>query len=127
MWPSLQSLLRASQIGQSRSSIINPLQWTLVVLLFGILTALWHGPAWLLIFFVVVFSLVMALLLFAYVYFMLKNPDFLRSERFSLAKTAIEKQGLGDNLSGLRDIIDIVDGSDRKLLGPGTKEENRHE
>jgi hypothetical protein len=118
MWQGFQGLLRISQIGQSRSSIISPLEWTLVVLLFGILTALLRGPSWLLIFFVIAFSAALALLLATYIYFMFKNPDLLRSERFLLAKTAIEKQNLGDSISGLREVIDIVDGTEGNTLGP---------
>ncbi len=128
MWQSLQSLLHVAQIGRARSSVINPLQWTLVVLLFGLLVVLLlHGPTWLLAFFVVLFGLMMVLLIGSYIYFMVRNPDFLRSETYSLAKTAIEKQVLGDNLSGVREVINIMEGSDAKLLGGGNNEENRHE
>ena len=36
----------------------------------------------------------------AYIYFMLKRPEMLRSERFVLEKLAIEKSTFGDNLQG---------------------------
>ncbi len=120
----IQSLLQLAHIGRARSSVINPLQWTLVLLVFGLLTVLVaRGPAWILEFFVVLIGLIILLLIVAYTYFMIKNPDALRSETFSLAKTALEKQVVGDSLSGLRQVVDIMDASEARLLGPGNHEE----
>jgi hypothetical protein len=127
MFRTLQSLLHVAQIGRARSSVVNPLQWTIVLLIFGLFLSLAaHGPSWLLIFFAVSLAVVILLLLCAYIYFMRKNPDLLRSETYSLAKTAIEKQVLGDNLSGLREVVNIMEGVDAKLLtaGPKAREEN---
>lgn len=45
--------------------------------------------------------LVTAIYLGAYIYFMFKNPDALRSETFTLRKMAIEKSLHGDDLTGL--------------------------
>jgi hypothetical protein len=58
-------------------------------------------------------------LLVAYVYFGFKNPDSLRSESYSLVKTALEKKYLGDSLSGMKEFVDTIEGSDMKVLGPG--------
>jgi hypothetical protein len=115
-----------SEIGRSRSSAINPLQWTLVLPLFGLLVSLVsHGPIWLLAFFMILIAVLILLIVVAYIYFMIKSPDSLRSETFSLAKAAIEKHPLGDNLSGLRDVIDILEGQSPKLLGSGTHDEKK--
>jgi hypothetical protein len=46
------------------------------------------------------------LFLVSYIYFGIKNPDYLRSEQYSLSKMAIERGLLGDNLTGLRDVND---------------------
>jgi hypothetical protein len=50
-----------------------------------------------------VISIAMVLMVFlvAYGYLLLKNPDALRSENFTLSKLAIEKGLVGDNISGL--------------------------
>jgi hypothetical protein len=96
-------LLQQANIGQSRSSVLNPLQWMLVILVFGIAVCLLgHAPLWLVILFAILLALVLALFLVAYVYFARVNPDSLRSEQFSLSKLAIEKGLLGDSLAGLR-------------------------
>ena len=124
MSPLFRTLRHFSEIGRSRSSSINPLQWVLVFLMFGLFAAIWtHADSWILKFLVGAIGVVVVLIVIAYVYFMVNDPDALRSETFSLAKTAIEKQMLGDNLSGLREVVDIMEGRDSKLLGPGTQEE----
>jgi Mn2+/Fe2+ NRAMP family transporter len=124
MMQALQSLLHFAQIGRARSSVINPLQWTLVLMIFGLFAVLLtHGPTWLLEFFVVLIGGLFLLLITAYVYFMIRNPDALRSETYSLAKSAIEKQMVGDSLSGLRQVVEILDGSDVRMLGAGSHDE----
>jgi hypothetical protein len=100
---SLNTLLQQANIGQSRSSVLNPLQWTLVILVFGVgVCLLFNAPLWLVILFAIMLALVLILLLVAYVYFARVNPDSLRSEHFSLSKLAIEKGLVGDSLAGLR-------------------------
>ena len=44
------------------------------------------------------------LYLIGYIYFAVKNPDALRSERFTLSKMAIEKNLIGDNIFGLLEV-----------------------
>lgn len=118
MWKFFESLLRQAQIGQSRSSVINPLQWALVIGLFALLTAVLepHVPTWLPIFLAFVVGIIVVLLICAYIFFMLKDPDSLRSEKYSLMKTAIEKHFIGDDLTGLREVIRTIDGVETKLL-----------
>lgn len=59
-----------------------------------------------------------------YIYFSLTNTDALRSERFSIQKMAIERNLLGDSVSGLRDITP-TDTSPKAIANPtpqlGTK------
>src|SRR6266404_2714739 len=126
MFKSLRPFLQLAQIGQARSSVINPLQWTLVILMFAVLAlVIAHGPDWLLKFFAITLAVVLALLIFAYLYFMFKNPDALRSENYSLVKTAIEKRVVGDSLTGLREIVDTFEGGGSgKLLKIGTGEDS---
>ena len=45
--------------------------------------------------------------LLSYVYYALKNPDALRSERFTLSKMAIEKNLIGDDKAGLLEIAEF--------------------
>ncbi len=41
-----------------------------------------------------------AVFIWAYIYFSCKGPDYLRSEKYSLSKLAIEKGMIGDNITG---------------------------
>lgn len=98
----VRSWFNLAQIGQSRSSITNPLQWTLVILGGAILlTGLMKMPPWITDAMVVCFLFVLVLFVYAYLYFMHKNPDVLRSENFHLSKMAIERGLVGDSLHGL--------------------------
>lgn len=61
------------------------------------------APTWLLIAVGVGLALTMLTFLGAYIYLLIKLPDALRSESYSLSKMAIEKGLVGDNLLGLSD------------------------
>jgi hypothetical protein len=122
MWSHFQSLLRQADIGQSRTSVINPLQWTLTIAVVGLLAVSLepHAPPWLAIFFAAIVGAVIVLLLFAFVFFMIKGPDALRSEKYSLVKTAIEKRLVGDSLTGLLQVVETFEGTDPKALSTGS-------
>jgi hypothetical protein len=112
-----RALLQQAEIGRSRSSVINPLQWAVVIILAGMLgILLGHAPSWLLIFFSCLLGLLVVLLALAYVYFGITNPDALRSEKYVLVKAAIEKQYAGDSLTGLHEVISQFDSPGQKLL-----------
>ena len=121
MWPIFKSLLQQAQIAQSRSSVINPLQWALLILVVLLLAlgAEARPPPWLLVGAAASLGLALLFLLAAYVYFAMTNPDSLRSESYSLVKTALEKKYLGDSLSGMKEFVDTIEGSDKKALGSG--------
>ena len=120
MWKILESLLKQSEVGQSRSSVINPLQWTLVIVTFALLAfaAVPHIPARLVIGAACADGSVLAALLGAYVFFMITDPDALRSEKYALVKTAIERRLLGDSLTGLSDAIETLEAVEKTPLGP---------
>lgn len=121
MWNIFKSFLQQAQIIQSRSSVINPLQWSLVISIAALLTTGLEprAPRWLPIFFAVLTALIAVLLIGAYIFFMVRDPDALRSERYSLMKTAMEKHLVGDNLVGLHEVIKTFDGAETKLLESG--------
>ncbi len=122
MW---KLLANQTQIGQSRSSVLNPLQWTLAILLLGLgILALSRAPAWIITGGAVGFFVSLAFLLFSYGFFMRKNPDALRSEWYSLNKIALEKGLVGDNLQGFK-AVDAATG--RLLTGSGADQEVEQE
>lgn len=48
----------------------------------------------------------MLIYLASYIIYALKNPDALRSEKYTLSKMAIEKNLIGDDISGLIEVGD---------------------
>jgi len=97
----LQTLVNKADIGQSRTSALNPLQWLTVILgvilLIGIAIS---APIWLLISLLCLLVASVLLLLFAFGYFMFAK-DALRSEKYVFSKLALEKGLIGDDLVGL--------------------------
>lgn len=53
--------------------------------------------------FAVLVCVVFVVYVVAYSYFAVKAPDYLRTEKYSLSKLAIERSVTGDNLSGFVD------------------------
>jgi len=118
VWQIVESFLKQARIGQSRSSVVNPLQWTLVIVTVPILFLVMvpNAPSWLIAGFAIADAIVLILLIVAYVFFMLTDPAALRSEKYSLVKTAIDKKLLGDSLTGL---IERFEDPDAKMPGSG--------
>ena len=89
----LESLLsKQSKIGQSRSSVLNPLQWMTVIIVGGLASFVYVSAAqWLIILMAVLLSSTFALFAGAFIYFMIREPGTLRSEDYSLAKHALDK------------------------------------
>jgi hypothetical protein len=89
----LETIYKQTGIGQSRSSVLNPLQWMLVILIGGLSVVLFssHTPPWLQVLFAALIGWNVLLITVAYCYFMIREPAILRSEDFSLARTAMDK------------------------------------
>jgi hypothetical protein len=126
MFRRIQAFLQQAHIGHSRSSALTPLQWTLVISVaatFGL--ALLHADLWITILFAVLTVAVAALLLYAFYYFMKKDPDALRSEKLVLTKEALSRSLEGDSISGMREVLETYDGrpliedSNSKKIGSG--------
>lgn len=99
---------RLAQMGTSgsRSSVLAPLNWIMAMLFAAYISAMAVVGAapWLLIAAAVSIAPVLALQLISYYKCLIKNPDLLRSEHYNVTKLAIERQVLGDNLAGIREI-----------------------
>jgi hypothetical protein len=64
---SLKDILKQADIGKSRSSIVNPLQWALVILIVGIALFLLAGaPSWLIVEFAAMVAVVFVLMMVAF-------------------------------------------------------------
>ncbi|TAK63875.1 MAG: hypothetical protein EPO24_03770 [Bacteroidetes bacterium] len=70
----------------------------------GLVSYYIHAPDWIGTS-LIIFSLISALFyLYSYFYFMSRDKDSLRSEKYSIQKLAIEKGLVGDNIQGLFDL-----------------------
>ena len=97
----IRSFLEHAEAKGSRSTALSPLGWLAVILVSGLLAAFTvHAPLWAQIGLAVAGGLCVMLYFGAYLYFMLKDPDALRSERFKLSKMAMERSKIGDTLQG---------------------------
>lgn len=98
----VRSFLQQAVVRGVRSTVMNPLEWLIAMLLAGIALCLYYqAPDWLLILLAIFVAMVVTMFIVMYLYFALKTPDSLRSERFTLSKMIIEKSVKGDNLIGL--------------------------
>lgn len=101
----MRSLFQQASAQGSRSTALNPLGWAFATVLSALIGAtMAKAPSSVTVLLSVLSILVLLVYLFAYVYFMFKNPDALRSEKFTLSKMAIERTVTGDSLKGFREV-----------------------
>ncbi len=99
-----------SSIGQSRSSILNPLQWMTVILVGGLASFVFaHAPAWLIILMAVLLSLTFALFAGGFIFFMIREPGTLRSEMYALLKGAMDRGYF------TADVVALLAGQEHKI------------
>jgi hypothetical protein len=98
------SLLQQATTSGSRSTVLTDLRWLILIILFALLGAFKiEAPTWFTILLSAFFGFVCLLYVLAYIHFALRAPDYLRSEKFTLSKLAIEKSAKGDTLTGFLD------------------------
>ncbi len=85
-------LSQQASIGQSRSSVLNPLQWMVVIMVAGLTGFVFaHAPNWLIILMAVLLTSTFVLFAFGFIYFMVREPGTLRSEMYALLKAALDR------------------------------------
>ena len=97
----IAALLEQASAQGSRSTVLRPLGWLLSICIVGSLGAAeMKAPAW--FGFILGWGVGLSVLVYllAYGYCLMKCPDALRSERYSINKMVIEKGFVGDSLSG---------------------------
>ena len=118
----LHSFFSEASAKGARSTALHALQWGMAMLLISIsIMAMADAPSWILIAISSAFGLVLVTFIGAYIFLLIKNPDALRSERFTLSKMAIERGLIGDSLSGLTE-EEVVEDTISEALTDG--EEN---
>lgn len=88
----------------SKSTVLTELRWFVATVFSAFLIALKIDAApWVLYLMAVILGLICIVYLAGYIFFAFRSPDYLRSEKFTLSKMAIERSITGDNISGLID------------------------
>ncbi len=86
----------------SRSTALKALLYLDAISFVGISSVSAAGAAiWVQVFLACLLTMSFVSTLAAYFYFMFKDPDALRSEKFAIDKLSIEKGIVGDSISGL--------------------------
>lgn len=100
----------------SKSTALTSLQWLIGLLITGTVSAAYWVPSepWLWRVLAGVTGLTIIAFMCAYFYLLVKQPDALRSERYSLSKIMIERGLVGDSVSGLHDPSDQLVDNRRK-------------
>ena len=101
---SIKSLLQQATTQGSRSTALNPVLWIFGIIISAICTAIkLQFPLFIIATLCGMACVIFIFFIVVYSYFMVKNPDALRSEKFTLSKMAIERSITGDNISGFID------------------------
>lgn len=102
MQPLLHSFMEHAQAQGARKNALASLGWLIALLLPAMMVSLYLDLATAFIVILVgAFCVAFVLFVAAYIYFMLKNPDALRSEKYVISKMVIDKGLVGDDLKGL--------------------------
>ncbi|MEQ8244578.1 hypothetical protein [Fulvivirga sp.] len=98
----IKELLQRSDTSGSKSTILKPLTWFIVVIISGIiLLQIYDSPNWIVVMFAVILVVAILIFFFAYIYCLFTDKDAIRSEKYSIQKMAIEKGIFGDSNSGV--------------------------
>lgn len=93
----------------SKSTILKPLGWLLAILV-PLFSASYYLKAdnWISYSIATLIFIVIVIYLTIYIHAYFKNPELLRSEKYTLTKMAIEKSTFGDSTSGIVEIGKIT-------------------
>lgn len=89
----------------SRSDVLKPLAWLTALLLFATVTSgVKKADSWLTLTLLILTVISVLTYVGAYIFFAIKSPDSLRSERHVIQKLAIEQGLLGDSSVGILNV-----------------------
>src|SRR5206468_1041570 len=99
--PDLYSIFTQAFASGSKSTTLRPLGWLIALTVSGVILASRYGtPPWFVTTLGIGSVIAIGLYLIAYIYFAIKKPDYLRTERYSIQKMAIEHGLVGDSTTG---------------------------
>jgi hypothetical protein len=118
----IRAFLSQAKASGGRSTVLQPLGWLTATLILGmVLASACRAPPWSIALFGILLVGCVLLYLGSYIYFAVKSPDALRSEKFTLSKMALEKNLIGDNTSGLLE-MEEPESLDKVAALPNLKE-----
>jgi hypothetical protein len=120
-------LLQQALQRNTKSTVLKPLGWLVGLLLVATVSASRFGmDEWLVVMLAVLDCLAVILYFIAYIFFGWKDPDLLRSEKFTIQKMAIQHGYIGDDISGFMKItrvgtVPLLEDSKTGEVGKGEK------
>lgn len=121
----LSQILQQAMERNTKSTVLRALGWLVGILSAATIFASRYGlDKWLVVMFAVLDGITVLFYIAFFAYFAFKEPDMLRSEKFTIEKLAIQHGLIGDNLSGLFKIPKI---GDIPLIGKPKADENKKE
>lgn len=106
------TLREQMQAELTRTDVLRPLIWPVAGLLLALTTGITFGaPKWLLIALAGALGFMLIIYVCSYIFFAVKDPDALRSEKYILHKMAIEHGLIGDSQVGLYKAEDLLGGA----------------
>lgn len=98
----LRAFLQQASASGARTTVLHPLSWLVGILTSGcVIASIFDTPYWVPMMLGGLLCLSVFAFLMAYFFFSVKDPDALRSERYTLSKMALEKNLIGDSEKGL--------------------------
>jgi hypothetical protein len=103
--PDLTALFSKALSNRTLSSVLYELKWLVGILIVGSILASRYGTlGWFAIGLGVLGLIVIVVFICVYIFFCKTNPDYLRSEKYSIDKMAITHGVYGDNRSGMKHV-----------------------
>lgn len=100
MSETIKDLIENATAQGFKSNVIKPIMGLMIIFFIGAIGSTYFKVEYLPLLFTILLGLCGFLALFSYCYCLIKDPNLLRSEKYNLEKTAIEKVSLiGDSTS----------------------------
>lgn len=110
----IKEFLNRAIVNGNKSTILLPLRWLIGLCFSAMIISAWiEADNWIIIMFGIISGISICLFLFSFIYALFKNPDYLRSEKYTIQKMAIERGFFGDDMIGQ---IKIETKEDLKLI-----------
>lgn len=104
----IKQFLQHAEAKGSKATAVTPAGWITAATIAAFLGALKFSPhPYVLIGLGAAMGAAIINFFASYWYFVLNNPEMLRSEKFTLTKLAIEHSAKGDNVTGIIDRVDL--------------------